>query len=305
MNSTHHHEHSHAHHPADFGKAFAIGTALNLAFVVIEAAFGFISNSMALLADAGHNLSDVLGLVIAWIAAVLAKRPPGGRYTYGLRRSSILAALFNAVFLLLAVGAIAWEAFHRLFNPESISGQTVMIVAAIGIVVNGFTAFLFASGRKGDLNIRGAYLHMASDALVSAGVVVGGLLIYFTGWHWLDPAISLAIVAVIVVGTWSLLSSSLAMSMDAVPSGIVIDEVRNFLVRSKGVVAMHDLHIWSMSTTEVALTAHLVMPEGHPGDTFLASIAEELRAHHGIHHATLQIETDASASCVLEPDHVV
>lgn len=303
MNDTHHHDH--AHGSPDFGSAFAIGTALNLAFVAIEAAFGFISNSMALLADAGHNLSDVLGLMIAWIAAVLAKRPPGGRYTYGLRRSSILAALFNAVFLLVAVGAIAWEAAHRLFNPEPTSAMTVMIVATIGIVINGFTAYLFASGRKGDLNFRGAYLHMASDALVSAGVVAGGLLIAFTGWHWLDPAVSLAIVAVIVVGTWSLLSNSLAMSMDAVPRGIAIDRVRNFLAQSKGVAALHDLHIWPMSTTEAALTAHLVMPGGHPGDAFLAHIAEELRAHHGIHHATLQIEIDASASCVLEPNHVV
>lgn len=305
MNDTHHHEHHHAHQPSDFGRAFAIGTVLNLAFVILEAAFGLISGSMALLADAGHNLSDVLGLVIAWIAAILARRPPSGRYTYGLRRSSILAALFNAVFLLVAVGAIAWEAILRLINPEPVSGLTVIVVAAIGIAVNGFTALLFASGRKGDLNIRGAYLHMAADALVSVGVVIGGLLILFTGWLWLDPAISLAIVVIIVAGTWSLLSNSLAMSMDAVPPGIAIDQVRDFLVQSKGVTAIHDLHIWPMSTTEVALTAHLVMPDGHPGDAFLAQIAEELRAHHGIHHATLQIETDASAQCVLEPDHVV
>jgi cobalt-zinc-cadmium efflux system protein len=308
MNATHDHDHhhaGHAHGPSDFGKAFAMGTALNLAFVVIEAGFGFISNSMALFADAGHNLSDVLGLVIAWIAAILAKRPPGGRYTYGLRRSSILAALFNAVFLLVAVGAIAWEAILRLVTPEPISGLTVTIVAAIGILINGFTAFLFASGRKGDLNIRGAYLHMAADALVSAGVVLGGLLIILTNWLWLDAIISLIIVAVIVAGTWSLLSSSLAMSMDAVPRGIVLDDVRSFLLQCKGIAAIHDLHIWPMSTTEVALTAHLVMPDGHPGDDFLARTAEELRAHHGIHHATLQIETDASATCVLEPDHVV
>jgi cobalt-zinc-cadmium efflux system protein len=272
--------------------------------VVIEAGFGILSNSMALLADAGHNLSDVLGLVVAWVAAVLSKRPPSSRYTYGLRSSSILAALFNAVFLLVAVGAIGWEAILRLLNPEPVGGETVMAVATIGILINGFTAWLFASGRKGDINIRGAYLHMAADAAVSAGVVVAGVVILFTGWLWLDPVVSLLIVAVIVWGTWSLLRYSLAMSLGAVPADIELGAVRGFLSKRAGVSTLHDLHVWPMSTTEIALTAHLVMPAGHPGDAFLVHVAEELREHYGIHHVTLQVETEGAA-CPLAPDHVV
>jgi cobalt-zinc-cadmium efflux system protein len=260
---------------------------------------------MALLSDAGHNLSDVLGLVVAWAATVLAKRAPTARYTYGLRGSSILAALFNAVFLLLAVGAIAWEAVMRLFNPEPVAGATVMIVAAIGILINGTTAWLFASGRKGDLNIRGAYMHMVADAAVSAGVVVAGLLILLTGWPWLDPVASLIIVAVIVWGTWGLLRDSMAMSLSAVPSGIEPGSVRGFLANQPGVAQLHDLHIWPMSTTESALTAHLVMPGGHPGDVFLASLAHDVKHRFGIGHVTLQIETDPGTPCALEPDHVV
>lgn len=307
---THAHDHSHnsdshSHAPADFGKAFAIGIALNIAFVILEAAFGVISNSMALIADAGHNLSDVLGLVVAWIASILARRRPTTRYTYGLRGTSILAALFNAIFLLVATGAIAWEAVLRLFDPQPVAGPTVMAVAAAGIVVNGFTAWLFASGRKDDLNIRGAYLHMAADAAVSAGVVVAGLVIYLTGWLWLDPLVSLAIAVVIVAGTWGLLRDSVAMSLAAVPAGIDPAEVRAMLAGRPGVSRVHDLHIWSMSTNEVALTAHLVIPSGHPGDSFLHDLAEELKAHHGIGHVTLQIETDADSACTLAPDHVV
>jgi len=298
------HDHSHSHAPADFGKAFLIGIALNATFVVLEAFFGLLANSMALIADAGHNLSDVLGLVVAWAASILARRRPTARYTYGLRGTSILAALFNAIFLLVATGAIAWEAVLRLFNPQPVAGMTVMAVAAAGIIVNGFTAWLFASGRKDDLNIRGAYLHMAADAAVSAGVVVAGLIIYVTGWLWLDPLVTLAIAVVIVAGTWGLLRDSVAMSLAAVPAGIDPANVRALLAAQPGVSRVHDLHIWSMSTNEVALTAHLVIPSGHPGDVFLHDVAAELKAHHGIGHVTLQIEIDADA-CALAPDHVV
>jgi cobalt-zinc-cadmium efflux system protein len=295
----------HAHAPANFGAAFAIGIGLNTAFVTVEAIFGFASNSMALVADAGHNLSDVLGLLVAWVAVILSKRAPSARFTYGLRGSSILAALFNAVFLLIAVGAIGWEAIQRLLHPEPVGGMTVMIVAAVGIVVNGATALLFASGRKGDINIRGAYLHMASDAAVSAGVVVAGLVILFTGWTWLDAATSLVISAVIVAGTWSLLRDSMAMSLSAVPPGIDPEAVRRFLEQRDGVVEIHDLHIWPMSTTEVALTCHMVMPDGQPGDAYLAELARHLREDFGIHHATVQVETDPDVSCALAPVHVV
>lgn len=299
------HDHlSHGHAPPDFGTAFAIGIGLNTAFVVIEAAFGVWSNSMALIADAGHNLSDVLGLVVAWVASILSRRRPSARFTYGLRGSSILAALFNAIFLLVATGAIAWEAVLRLFEPQPVAGPTVMAVAAAGIVVNGFTAWLFAAGRKHDLNIRGAYLHMAADAAVSAGVVLAGLVIYLSGWLWLDPLVSLVIAAVIVAGTWGLLRDSIAMSLSAVPSSIAPDDVRALLAAQPGVSHVHDLHIWSMSTNEVALTAHLVMPSGHPGDGFLRDVADALKARHGIGHVTLQIEMDANA-CALASDHVV
>ena len=304
----HDHRHGpggHGHAPASFGRAFAIGIGLNVAFVLVEAGFGIASNSMALVADAGHNLSDVLGLVVAWVAAVLSKRPPSDRFTYGLRGSSILAALFNAVFLLVAVGAIAWEAVLRLLSPAPVAGATVIVVAAIGIAINGFTAWLFASGRRGDINIRGAYLHMAADAAVSAGVVGAGLAILATGWLWLDPVASLVIVAVVIWSTWDLLRDSLAMSLSAVPPGIEPAAVRAALLGESGVAGLHDLHIWSMGTTETALTAHLVMPAGHPGDAFLMRVGESLRRHHGIGHVTLQVETDPATGCALEPDQVV
>ena len=288
-----------------FGRAFALGVGLNLAFVVIETVVGVLGGSMALLADAGHNLSDVLGLVVAWGASALSRKPPTARYTYGLRGSSILAALYNAVFLLVAVGAIAWEALQRLIHPQPVAGTTMMAVAAAGIVVNGVTAWLFAAGRNGDLNIRGAFLHMVADAAVSAGVVAAGLAIALTGWLWLDPLISLIIVAVIVWGTWRLLRHALAMSLAAVPARIEPGAVRRYFEDLPGVASIHDLHVWPMSTTEIALTCHLVMPGGHPGDGFLVRTAAELQARFGIGHATLQIEMSAVAGCALAPDEVV
>jgi cobalt-zinc-cadmium efflux system protein len=270
----------------------------------VEAAFGVLSQSVALLADAGHNLSDVLGLVVAWAAAELSKRAPSRRFTYGLRGSSILAALFNAVFLLVVVGAIGWEAVHRLLNPAPVASGTVMAVAAAGIVVNGVTAWLFAAGRKGDLNIRGAFLHMFADAVVSAGVVGAGALIWLTGWAWLDPLMSLVIVAVITVGTWRLLREGVALSLGAVPEGIDAGAVEAFLREQPGVAGLHDLHIWPLGTRDVALTAHLVTPAGHPGDAALLGMTAALEARFGIGHVTLQVET-GSATCPLAPAGVM
>ena len=301
----HDHGRAHLHAPQSFGKAFAIGIALNLGFVVIEAVYGLISNSVALLADAGHNLGDVLGLGVAWLASTLVRRAPTARFTYGMRGSSILAALFNAVFLLVVVGGLSWEALRRLGSPEPVAGKTMMAVAGVGIVLNAVTAWLFASGRKNDLNLRGAFLHMASDALVSTGVMAAGLAILLTGWIWLDPLISLVINGVIVWGTWGLLCDSLGMSMAAVPAEIDPTAVRNFLVSRTGVAAVHDLHIWSMSTTENALTCHLVMPKGHPGDAFLHEVASDLAQRFRIVHTTVQIEVDPHLACALAPDEVV
>ena len=289
----------HAHAPADFGRAFLIGIVLNTAFVAIEATYGWISGSMALIADAGHNLSDVLALLLAWGASVAAKRPASGRFTYGLKSSTILAALANAGLLLVAIGAILYETLHRMAEPAEVQGETMAIVAGIGILINAGTAAMFMRGQH-DINIRGAFLHMAADALVSLGVVVAGLLIIWTGAAWIDPAVSLVIVAVIAWGTWGLLKDSVAMSMLAVPKGISEEKVRGFLAGLPGVTAVHDLHIWPMSTTETALTAHLVMPGGHPGDAFLHDIAEELEHHHRIGHVTVQIELargDCAAGC--------
>lgn len=316
MTHAHHHAgHAHDHHPhghgghthapAQFGTAFAIGIGLNTAFVIVEAVYGYLGNSTALIADAGHNLSDVLGLVVAWAAVMLAKRPPSVRFTYGLRGSSILAALFNAMFLLVAVGAIGLEAVQRLFRPEPVAEMTMIVVATVGIVINGATALLFASGRRHDINIRGAYLHMVADAAVSVGVVVAGLAIMLTGWTWLDGATSLVIVAVILWGTWGLLRESTAMSLDAVPPSIDPVAVRGYLERCPGVTEVHDLHIWPMSTTEVALTCHLVIPSGAPGDAYLFGITHHLHEAFGIQHSTIQIETDPDSTCALAPDHVI
>lgn len=299
MAGHHDHDHHHAHGPADFGRAFAIGTLLNLGFVLIEGAAGFLTDSVALLADAGHNLSDVLGLLVAWAGMELARRPASKRFTYGLRSSSILAALTNSVLLLVAVGAIAWEAIGRFSDPPAIEGGTVMLVAGLGIVVNLSTALLFARGRKSDINIRGAYIHMAADAAVSAGVVIGGGLILLTGSEWVDPAVSLAIVAVILWSTWGLARESLTMVLQAVPEGIDADAVRNTLASLPGVARVHDLHIWPMSTTEAALTAHLVMPGGHPGDAFLIDLQHRLAHDFRIDHTTVQIELGEGAECRL------
>ena len=309
MSDSHaHHSHGpggHSHAPADFGRAFAIGTALNIAFVAIEGGAGLWTGSVALLADAGHNLSDVLGLLIAWGAAELAKRPPSERFTYGLRGSSILAAIANGLLLMVAVGMITLEAIQRFGDPQPIPGATVMIVAGIGIAVNGVTAMLFAKGRKGDVNIRGAYLHMAADAAVSAGVVVAGALILFTGALWIDPLVSLLVVAVILWSTWGLLKESVAMALGAVPREIDPGVVRAMLNAQPGVARVHDLHIWPMSTTEVALTAHLVMPGGHPGDAFLLEMQQKLAHDHGIEHVTLQIELSEDVPCLLHSDNCV
>jgi cobalt-zinc-cadmium efflux system protein len=296
---------SHVHAPKNFGTAFAVGTALNLGFVIVEVIYGLLANSMALVADAGHNLGDVLGLVMAWIATLLARRRPSQTYTYGLRRGTILAALANAVLLLVTVGAIAVEGMRRLISPGEVASVTVMVVAAVGIAVNGVTAWLFASARKGDINLRAAFLHMAYDALVSVGVVAAGGVILLTGWTRLDPLVSLAIAVVILVGTWGLLRGSVGMALDAVPVDIKPDEVTRFLLQQPGVAAIHDLHIWPMSTTDTALTCHCLMPGGHPGDEFLVRLAQELHAHFRIGHATIQVEVDAHTACTLEPADIV
>lgn len=293
--SDHGHDHGHAHAPKDFGNAFLIGVVLNTGFVIIEVIYGWISGSMALIADAGHNLSDVLALLLAWGASVAAKCPPNERFTYGYKSSTILAALANAALLLIAIGAIAYETLHRLSDPAPVAGMTMVIVAGIGIAINAGTAMLFMRGRKHDINIRGAFLHMAADALVSLGVVLAGIAIILTGAQWIDPAVSLLIVLVIAWGTWGLLKDSVSMSLLAVPKGISEKAVRGYLSSLKGVSEVHHLHIWPMSTTETALTAHLVMPDGHPGDAFLREAAHGLSHDHRINHSTIQIET--------APDH--
>ena len=287
----HSHDHGHAHAPVNYGPAFAIGVALNLAFVVVEALFGFLSGSMALVADAGHNLSDVLSLALAWGASVLARRAPSGRFTYGFKSSTILAALANAGLLLVAIGGIAFETVGRIAAPPAVEGRTMMLVAGLGIVINGATALLFARGRKHDINIRGAFLHMAADALVSLGVVIAGGAILLTGARWMDPITSLVIILVIAWGTWGLLKDSVKLALHAVPDGIDEGEVRVYLASLPGVAEVHDLHIWPMSTTEAALTAHLVMPSGCPGDAFLHELAHELEHDFAIGHTTVQVET--------------
>jgi cobalt-zinc-cadmium efflux system protein len=293
-----HHSHSgsgHAHHPpSTFGKAFAIGITLNILYVVAQALFGLAAHSLALIADAGHNLGDVMGLGMAWGASVLARRQPDLRYTYGLRRSTILASLANAVLLLVAVGGITWEAIRRFGEHQQVAGFTVICVAAVGILINGITAMLFASGRKGDLNIKGAFMHMAADAAVSAGVVIAGLVILLSGWWWLDPVVSLLINAVIVWGTWGLLRDSLDMTMDAVPSTVDVPSVQNYFRDLPGISDVHHLHIWPLSTTETALTVHLVKPQTEGDDALLRTVCGELSTRFGIEHATIQFERTRS-----------
>ena len=294
------HSHDHSHAPKDFGRAFAIGVALNFGFVVVEVLFGIFAHSLALIADAGHNLGDVLGLVLAWVASILAKTTPTDRRTYGLRSSSILAALFNAIFLLVSVGGIVWEAIRRFGIRIEVAGNTVIWVSLVGIAINTVTALMFFSGRKGDLNIRSAFLHMAADAAVSAGVVVAGIAIVFTGRHWIDPTVSLIIAVVIVWGTWGLLRDSVNLALQAVPRGIDLGEVREYLAALPDVTAVHDLHVWPMSTTQTALTVHLEIPIGSPGDAFLQKVCEHLHHEFGIEHSTIQIEQNAE-SCALAP----
>ena len=284
--------HNHDHAPDNFNRAFAIGIALNVIFVAIEAFYGWKVNSLALLADAGHNLSDVAGLVLAWGGALAGKLRPNTRHTYGWKRGTILAAFANALFLLVAMGALAWEGIGRLFAPPPLSGAqgiTIMVVAGVGIAINTATALLFMRGRKSDLNIRAAFMHMAADALVSAGVVIAGALTLWKGWVWLDPVVSLVIAAVIVVGTWSLFKQSLHLLFDGVPDSVDPLAVQEFLAALPGVTRVHDLHIWSMGTSEIAMTAHLVMPQGHPDDAFLEHATDQLHDRFDIEHATLQI----------------
>ena len=302
----HRHGDRHAQTRAGYGRAFAIGIGLNLAYVAVEAGFGVVSGSLALLADAGHNLGDVLGLALSWGAAVLSLRQPSPRFTYGFRSSSILAALANAVILLVVTGGIAWEALWRLSHPVAVAGATVAWVAAIGILVNGATALVFARGRSRDLNIRSAFVHMMADTAITAGVVVAGIAIALTGLAWLAPAVSLAVSAVIVYGTWDLIKDAMGLALDAVPEGVDAAAVRAHLAALPGVAAIHDLHIWGMSTTETALTCHLVMPGGHPGDAALGQLGRELDERFGIHHATIQIElADSDEVCALTPESVV
>jgi len=282
--------HDHNHKTKDWNRAFALGVALNFSFVVTEAVFGFMAGSLALLADAGHNLGDVIGLLLAWGATYLSQQQATQRHTYGWRSSSILAALFNAVILLVAVGGITWEAVRRLFETPDVAGMTVVWVASVGVIINTGTALLFMSGHKNDLNIRGAFLHMAADAGVSGGVVVAGLCILGTGWQWIDPAISLLIAAVILFSTWGLLRGSANLALNAVPAGIDPAQVENYLRSLPGVKGVHDLHIWGLSTTEAALTAHLVKPDPRDDDELIALATRELHERFGIEHPTLQWE---------------
>ena len=296
------HEHDHAHAPANFNRAFAIGIVLNIVFVAIEAFYGWRVNSLALLADAGHNLSDVAGLVLAWGGALAVKLRPNARHTYGWKRATILAAFANALLLLVAMGGLAWEAIGRLLSGDvslQEQGVTIMAVAGIGIVINTATALLFMRGRDSDLNIRGAFMHMAADALVSAGVVVAGALTLWMGWTWLDPVVSLAIAAVILLGTWGLFKQSLHLQIDGVPDSVDPQAVHDCLAALPGVRQVHDLHIWAMGTSHIALTAQLVMPDGHSGDAFLKDATELLHDRFEITHVTLQVVTAAfTDACV-------
>lgn len=290
-------EHHHHHAPPNYNRAFAVGVGLNIAFVLVEVFYGLVADSLALLTDAGHNLSDVLGLLLAWGAAALAAKQPSLRRTYGWSRATILASLLSGLLLFAAVGAIAWEAVGRFAQPVVPEGKTMMIVAGIGVVINTVTALFFFSGKDRDLNIRGAYLHMAADAAVSLGVVISGAVILSYGLAWVDPMISLVIAAVIFISTWGLLRDSANLAVDAVPRGVDPRAVREYLGTQPGVADLHDLHIWAMSTTDTALTAHLVMPATPPDDTFLQGVTEGLRKRFGINHATIQVERGEDITC--------
>ncbi len=283
--------------PEGLNRAFAVGIGLNLAFAAIEWVFGFLSHSSALLADAAHNVSDVLGLGMAWGASAVARRAASSRHTYGLRRATTLAALGNSVLLLTAVGAVVWDAIGRLRAPVEVHGVTMIAVAAAGVIVNSVSALLFWKGRRGDLNVRGAFLHLAADAAISAGVAVAGAVLWRTGWTWLDPVASLSISAVILVGTWGLFKEALHLTLDGVPKGVELERVRAFLAALPGVESVHDLHVWAMSTTEIALTAHLVTPWRDRPPEFLAGLEHELEERFGIAHATVQLEPSGAAAC--------
>ncbi|MCK9916170.1 cation diffusion facilitator family transporter [Microbacteriaceae bacterium K1510] len=299
------HDHSHSHAPKNFGPTFAITTALNIALVIGQGVFGFLANSLALLADAGHNLSDVMGLLLAWGAVAIASWRPSARYTYRMHGASILAALANALLLLAAVGAITWEAIQRFSEPQEVASGTVIALATLGVVVNGFSAWLLSRGSRSDLNVHGAFLHMMADAGVSVAVIVAALGIRFTGWQWLDPATSILISLVILVGTWNLLRESLKLSLNAAPPGIDLGAVERYLKERPEVAGIHDLHVWALSTTETALTCHIVTPGGHPGDGFLLRLADELHHKFDIGHCTIQIELGDAGRCALAPDNVL
>jgi cobalt-zinc-cadmium efflux system protein len=298
----HHHHHHHAPQEGQ-GRTFALAVGLNVLIVVVQAVYGFLAHSTALLADAGHNLSDVLGLLLAWGAVWLGKRRPSARYTFGLGSSSILASLANAALLLFACGAIVLEAIQRLLNPAPVAGLDVFVVATLGMLVNGFSAWLFMRGSKDDLNVRGAFMHMAADAAISAAVAVSGLIILFSNWTWLDPLMSLIVVSVIVWGTWGLGRDAMRLAMSAVPPGIDTTKIRAYLSSLPGVADVHDLHVWALSTTENALTVHLVTPQGHPGDAFVQNVVATLRHDYAMHHATVQVEFGtACQDCVLQQE---
>ena len=300
----HAHGHNHGHAPSTFGTAFAIATALNIALVAVQVLYGVLAHSMALLADAGHNAGDVLALVLAWGSYTVARRHPTERYTYGFGSTSIMAALINATVLLVVTGAIAWAAIERFWAPQPVASVTVMAVAALAIIINGAAAAILSRGNKQDLNVYGAFLHLVADATVSAGVVAAGLVIFLTGWLWVDPVASLAISAVIVWSTWGLLRDAAKMSLQGVPPQIDPGAVRHYLRSLPAVAEVHDLHIWPMSTIETALTCHLVMPDGYPEDDFIDAVYAGLQQRFGIAHPTIQIER-GDRPCKLSPAHIV
>jgi len=299
-------EHSHPHHHqvANYNRAFAIGILLNVVFVIIEASYGILAGSMALLADAGHNLSDVVSLLLAWGANVLAKKAATEKRTYGFRKATVMAALLSSIMLLIALGGIAWESINRMLDPQPVQGMTVIVVASIGVVINTITALLFFKGQQHDLNIRGAFLHMAADAAVSLGVVIAGIFILFKGWLWIDPVVSLLIVTIILVGTWRLLRESLNYAMDAVPENVDLQKIQQYLLDCEQVDSLHDLHVWPLSTSETALTVHLVVKSSPLDNAFLLQLQHDLHDHFAIEHATIQLESaDGASFCLLGSNH--